>query len=218
MRFNMKLISQHILVVMTLHMILTFIHITCVSKLNTDVMITNHSLMYQKYCPDVSNCITICISSAITHTALCNPRQRDGGRYVTPWELIKTVEITRLIGAVDTVTKGHAIPCHWTITPKSLIKSVEIFPNIHLLLLVDHTQSVKPLHVSEEKSNEDTLSSPYQAHDTGARNDTWGKCPWLPHHNQCPEVHGKLHEILLGLKDKKRRALGDNFLKRKEMA
>ena len=93
---------------------------------------------------------------------------------------------------------------------------MEIFPKIHLLLLVDHTQSVKPLHVSEEKSNEDTLNSPYQAHDTGARNDTWGKCPWLPHHNQCPEVHGKLHGILLGIKDKKRKTLGDSFLKRKE--
>ena len=80
----MRLISQHIPVVMTLHMVVTFIHITCVSKLNTDVMITNHSLMYQKYCPDVSNCITICISSAITHTALCNPRQRDGWEHMTP--------------------------------------------------------------------------------------------------------------------------------------
>ena len=120
----MRLISQHIPVVMTLHMVLTFIHITCVSKLNTDVMITNHSLMYQKYCPDVSSCITTCISSAIT--------QRDGWRHMTPWELvgsrdisykgasnllslnnhtspkplIKTVEITRLIGSGDISYKG----------------------------------------------------------------------------------------------------------------
>ena len=214
----MKLINQHILVMMTLHMKLTFIHVTqgaYVSKLNTDVMITKHSLKYQKYCPDVSNCITICISSAITHTALCNPRQRDGCGHMK----LDTWEVTRLIGSGDISYKGASNPLslnNHTQSPKSLIKSVEIFPKFISYLLVDHTQSVKPLHVSEEKSNEDTLSSPYQAHDTGARNDTWGKCPWLPHHNQCPEVHGKLHEILLGLKDKKRKTLGDNFLKRKE--
>ena len=38
-------------------------------------------------------------------------------------------------------------------------------------------------------------------------------------HNQRPEVYGKLHEILFGLKEtsNKRRALGDNSLKRKEI-
>ena len=91
-----------------------------------------------------------------------------------------------------------------------------MFPNFISYSLGDHTQSVKPLYMSEEKSSEDTLNSSYQAHDTGTWNDTWGKCPWLPHHNQCPEVHGKFHEILLGIKDKKRKTLGDNFLKRKE--
>ena len=47
----MKLINQHILVMMTLHMKLTFIHVTqcaCVSKLNTDVMITKHRLVDKK--------------------------------------------------------------------------------------------------------------------------------------------------------------------------
>ena len=169
MRLNIKLISQHILVVMTLHMILTFIHNTCVSKLNTDVMITNHSLMYQKYCPDVSNCITICISSAITHTALCNPRQRRleahdtiGRSYKANW-----------VGVTDHTQRPESLS-NQTQPPKLLIKSMEI-PNINSCLLVDHTQSVKPLHVSEEKSNEHTFISPYEAHDTGDREDTWKK-------------------------------------------
>ena len=60
MRINMKLINQHILAIMTLHMNLTFIHVrstqcACVSKLSADVMITKHILVDQKYCPDVSN-------------------------------------------------------------------------------------------------------------------------------------------------------------------
>ena len=93
----MKPINQQIIVMVTLQIT----QCACINKPSTHVIIT-------KYCPD----ITICISSAIIHTALCNPRQRDGGRYVTPWELIKTVEITRLIGLGDTVIKGHAIPCH----------------------------------------------------------------------------------------------------------
>ena len=91
---DMKPVNQQIPVMVTLQ-------ITLCACINKPSIIT-------KYCPD----ITIYISSAITHTALCNPRQRDGGRYMTPWELIKTVEITRLIGPGDTVTKGHAIPCH----------------------------------------------------------------------------------------------------------
>ena len=148
-----------------------------INKPSTHVIIT-------KYCPD----ITICISRAITYMALCNPRQRDGWRYVTPWELvglggisyigasnllslnnhtqspkplIKTVEITRLIGSGDISYKGASNPLslnNHTQSPKSLIKSVEIFPKIHLLLLVDHTQSVKPLHVSNGKNNEDTFN------------------------------------------------------------
>ena len=88
MRLNMKLINQHILVVMTLHMKLIFIHVTqcAVSKLNTDVMITNHSLMYQKYCPDISSCITTCISSAIT--------QRDSWKHTTPWDIVGSGDIS----------------------------------------------------------------------------------------------------------------------------
>ena len=108
-----------------------------------------------------------------------------------------------------------------------------MFPNFISYLLVNHTQRVKPLNVSEEEcSNESSYISPYVAHDPGARDDTtFGeKCPWLPHHNQQPEVNEKLHEILPGhlnevhklhggLKEtsNKRRALGDNFLKRKEI-
>ena len=134
---------------------------------------------------------------------------------MTPWE-----GHTRLIGLGDISYKGASdllsLNNH-TQSPKSLIKSVEIFPKFISYLLVDHTQSVKPLHVSDEKNNEDTLNSPYQAHDTGTWNDTGGKCQWLPNHNQCPDVHGKPHETLLGLKDKKRKTLGDNFLKRKEI-
>ena len=277
MRINLKPINQHIPVMMTL----TFIHVrstqcACVSKLNTDVMITKHSLVDQRYGPDVSNCI----SSVIAHMApLCNPRQRDSWRHMTPyhtaplcnprqrdgWRHMTSCHTAplcnpRLRDSWRYMTPCHTAPlcnlrqrdgwrhmtsCHmtpWeghirqigleslsnhtqrseslknhTQPPKSLIKSVEIFPKSISYRLVDHTQSVKPLHVSEEKSNEDTLNSPYQAHDTGTRNDTWGKCPWLPHHNQCPEVHGKPHEILFGLKDNKNRAVGDNFSKRKEI-
>merc|ERR1712240_942818 len=147
-------------------------------------MITKHSLMDQRYGPDVSNCI----SSVITHMApLYNPRQRDGLRHRTPWEGIGYGDISYK-GASDLLSLINQ-----TQSPKSLIKSVEIFPNFISYSLGDHTQSVKPFYMSEEKSSEDTLNSPYQAHDTGTRNDTWGKCPWSPHHNQCPEVHGKLN-------------------------
>ena len=175
----------------------------------------------QTHCDDVSihgDSVSDEITQ-LTHVAPHgNLTQNDGYLHTTttPWEVR-----AKLIGSAGVSYKRttHFDPQslnNYTQPPKSLNKSVEMLPKIHLLLLVDHTQSVKPLHVSEEKSNEDTLSSPYQAHDTGARNDTWGKCPWLPHHNQCPEVHGKLHGILLEIKDKKRKTLGDSFLKRKE--
>ena len=185
----MRLISQHIPVVMTLHMVVTFIHITCVSKLNNDVMITNHSLMYQKYCPDVSSCITTCISSAIT--------QRDSWKHTTPWDIVGSGDISYKEASNLLSPNNHTITrdmtpwegigygdisykgardllslINQTQSPKSLIKSVEMFPNFISYSLGDHTQSVKPLYMSEEKSNEDILSSPYQAHDTGARNDT----------------------------------------------
>ena len=164
----MKVITQHILVMMTLLMKLTFtIHVriakyACVSKLSADVVITKHSLVDQKYCPDVSKWKSQhihgdCISSAITHTApLCNPRHRDGYMHMTPWE-----GHTRLIRSGGISYKGaSAGTSHFdlqslnnhTQPPKSLIKSVEMFPNLISYLLVNHTQSVKPLHVSEEKS------------------------------------------------------------------
>ena len=73
------LFSQHIPFVMTLHILVTFIHTAIVSKLSNDVMITNHSLLYQKYCPDVSSCITSCISSANS--------QRNGWKHMTPWDI-----------------------------------------------------------------------------------------------------------------------------------
>ena len=114
MRISMKVITQHILVMMTLHMKLTFtIHVrtaqcACVSKLSTDVVITKHSLVDQKYCPDVSKWKSQhihgdCISSAITHTALlCNPsHQADGYVHMTPWE-----GHTRLIGSDVISYKG----------------------------------------------------------------------------------------------------------------
>ena len=209
MRINMKLINQHILVMMTLHMTLTFIHVrstqyACVSKLSTDVMITKHSLVDQKYCPDVSNCI----SSAITHMApLCNPRQRDGWRHMTPWG-----GHTRLIGSGDISYKGaSAGTSHFdlqslnnhTQPPKSLIKSEEMFPNFISYLLVNHTQSVKPLHVSEEENHHKLkCTSPRVPNDKGVGNDTTGDmCHWLPkdgllpHHNQCPEIHDKMCEV-----------------------
>ena len=71
---DMKPVNQQIPIMVTLQIT----QCACINKPSTHVIIT-------KYCPD----ITICISRAIIHTALCNPRQRDGGRYVTPWELIK---------------------------------------------------------------------------------------------------------------------------------
>ena len=62
----------------------------CVIKLSNDVVITKHSLVDQKYCPDVSKQMSQhihgdCISSAITHTApLCNPsHQTDGYVHMT---------------------------------------------------------------------------------------------------------------------------------------
>ena len=141
-----RLISQHIPFVMTLHIVVTFIHTTFVSKLNNDVMITNHSLLYQKYCPDVSSCITSCItsciSSAITqrndwkhttpwdiqvgnpsyintcHYVICKPRQSD-----RPWEGIGYRDISYK-GARDLL-----LLINQTLSPKSLIKSVEmLFP------------------------------------------------------------------------------------------
>ena len=55
-------------------------------------------------------------------------------------------------------------------------------------------------------------------HDPGTQDDTtFGEqCPWPPHHNQCPDVRGTLHENLFGIKDKERKTLGDSSLKRKE--
>ena len=143
----MKPINQHIPVMMTL----TFIHVrstqcACVSKLNTDVMITKHSLVDQRYGPDVSNCI----SSVITHMApLCNPRQRDSWRYMTPyhtappcnprqrdswrhmtschtapWEGHRTIGLESLSNHTQ---RSESLKNH-TQPPKSLMKSVEIFP------------------------------------------------------------------------------------------
>ena len=67
------------------------------------------------------------------------------------------------------------------------------------------------------------LNSPHQAHNTDTWIDTWGnrkkrtrQCPWSPHHNQCPDVRGTLHENLFGIKDKERKTLGDSSLERKE--
>ena len=88
-----------------------------------------------------------------------NPSQRDG--YVhTPWEVH-----TRLIGSDGVSYKGttHFDPQslnNYTQPPKSLIKSVEIFPNFISYSLGDHTQSVKPLYMIKEKSIENTLNSP----------------------------------------------------------
>ena len=125
-RINMKPINQHIPIMMTL----TFIHVrstqcACVSKLNTDVMITKHSLVDQRYGPDVSNCI----SSVIAHMApLCNPRQRDGWRHITP--MTPWGGHTRLIGSGDISYKGaSAGTSHFNLlslnnhiqSPKSLI-------------------------------------------------------------------------------------------------
>ena len=158
----MKPINQHIPVMMTL----TFIHVrstqcACVSKLNTDVMITNHSLVDQRYGPDVSNYI----SSVITNMApLCNPRQRDSWRGLTlyhtdplciprqrdrPWEGIGYGDISYK-GARDLLSLINQ-----TLSPKSLIKSVEI-PNFISYSLGDLTQSAKTL--CKEKSSEDTLN------------------------------------------------------------
>ena len=86
--------------------------------------------------------------------------------------------------------------------PKSLIKSMEI-PNINSCLFVDHTQSVKPLHVSEEGNHHKLkCTSPRVPNDKGVGNDTTGDmCHWLPkdgllpHHNQCPEIHDKICEV-----------------------
>ena len=122
----MKLLNQHILVMMTLHMTLTFIHFrstqyACVSKLFIDVMITKHSLVDQRYGPDVSNCI----SSVIAHMApLCNPRQRDDRRHMTSWEGIRYGDISYK-GARDLL-----LLINQTLSPKPLIKSVETsFPS-----------------------------------------------------------------------------------------
>ena len=235
------LISQHIPFVMTLHIVVTFIHTTFVSKLSNDVMITNHSLLYQKYCPDVSSCITSCITSCISSAIT----QRDSWKHTTPWDIVGSGDISYKeasnllspnnhtitrdmtpwegIGYGDVSYKGARdllLLINQTLSPKSLIKSVEmLFPVSYSL--DDLTQSAKTL--CKEKSSEDTLNSPYQAHNTGTWNDTWGnakqrtkQCPWSPHHNQCPEVRGKLHENLFGIKDKGRKILGDSSLKRKE--
>ena len=85
-------------------------------------------------CPDV----TIYISTLYPET--------DSRRYVTQLEIvIKTVEITRLIGLGDTVTKGASNPLSLSSQTRVTYerKSVEIFPQsyLHCLLITPKVSS-----------------------------------------------------------------------------